>query len=448
LSDKQIKVVQKRTHYRQTQQRDSATNRQERILGWRQDRLEQGRALILGAGALGNEVAKNLALMGLGYMMIADFDRIERSNLSRAVFFRKTDARYHRPKAEVVAKRAQAINVTADAHAQAFHGDVVWELGGGVFRRVDVVLGCLDNVEARSAANATCLLTGTPYIDGGILGLAGNVTVVEPPTTACWECTTSAAERRHARDRYDSCSQVMRRGLKAGRLPSVQIASSIVAGYQAQEAVKVIQGLLRTAGFMIQYDASGTRPDLDVVTISRRPDCWCNRAETISDVIELSLSSATHTMQDVVSALERLGFQHPQVALPGPFVAARHCYGCHRTEPIMHPAFRLNTSVLACRFCEAQGDQVELLYIEQLPSEAFDRIEGGRALGRRVMELPMYDLGFPALALVHFSTRTAEGGCAQVAELSADAPQVMGKKAFADVRSRFVAQASRRATIE
>ena len=62
---------------------ESVTDRQELISGWSQDRFSEGRALIIGAGALGNEVAKNFALTGIGYMMIADFDIVERSNLSR-----------------------------------------------------------------------------------------------------------------------------------------------------------------------------------------------------------------------------------------------------------------------------------------------------------------------------------------------------------------------------
>lgn len=176
-----MKVLKRLSHQQQKTRRETSTDRQERIPGWRQDRLSQGRALVVGAGALGNEVVKNLALMGIGYILVADFDQVERSNLSRAVLFRKSDTRSHRSKAEVVARRAKVLNVMSQAHVQPFYGDVVWELGSGVFRRVDVVIGCLDNVEARMVLNAACLFTGTPFIDGGILGLAGNVTAVHPP---------------------------------------------------------------------------------------------------------------------------------------------------------------------------------------------------------------------------------------------------------------------------
>jgi adenylyltransferase/sulfurtransferase len=394
-----------------------------------------GRALILGAGALGNEVVKNLALMGLGYVLIADFDRVEQSNLSRGVFFRSGDVRKQKPKAELVAARSRVINVTSRAHVQTFNGDIVWQLGRGVFRRVDVVLGCLDNVEARIAANAACLLTGTPYIDGGILGLTGNVTAVHPPRTACWECITTAAERRNATDRYDSCARVMRRDISIGRLPAVQVASSIVAGFQTQEAVKVIQGQPWGAGHMIQYDASGKRPDLDVVAISRRPNCWCQYATTLDKVIEMPLSSA-NTALDLLAALQQQGVADPRIVLPGPFVVSRRCHNCRQIEAILQPAFTLDTAVLVCPSCGATRDKTELRSVERLSPEACAEVDQEGDLWSRILRMPLADLGFPQLALIHFADGSGDEVSLRVVELSADAVEVMGNDQFATVSRR------------
>ena len=63
--------------------------------------------LVVGAGALGNEIIKNLALLGVGRVFVADRDRIERSNLSRSVLFREADC--GRSKAEVAAERAREL---------------------------------------------------------------------------------------------------------------------------------------------------------------------------------------------------------------------------------------------------------------------------------------------------------------------------------------------------
>lgn len=76
---------------------------------------------------------------------------------------------------------------------------------------------------------------------------------------------TTKHERQQVSERY-SCVRIMQEELKQGRLPSVQIASSIIAGFQTQEAAKVILGLPWAAGHMIQYEASGMKTYLDVRT--------------------------------------------------------------------------------------------------------------------------------------------------------------------------------------
>src|SRR6185503_20211442 len=72
--------------------KDDRFHRFKLIGWWNQQRLRRAKALVVGAGALGNEIIKNLALLGWGNVLVADMDRIENSNLSRSVLYRESDS--------------------------------------------------------------------------------------------------------------------------------------------------------------------------------------------------------------------------------------------------------------------------------------------------------------------------------------------------------------------
>ena len=92
-------------------------DRQALIEWWDQRRVRDTRVVVVGAGALGNEILKLLALIGAGWTLVYDPDRIERSNLSRGVLFRDSDE--GQLKAEVVARRMREINPDVHVHAVA-----------------------------------------------------------------------------------------------------------------------------------------------------------------------------------------------------------------------------------------------------------------------------------------------------------------------------------------
>jgi hypothetical protein len=143
------------------------------ISWWEREKVQRAKVMVIGAGALGNEVIKNLALMGIGNLFIVDFDKVEAANLSRSILFREGDN--NRSKAEIAAARAKSIN--PDIHVQYMNGDVTSQLGLGIFRRMDVVIGCLDNREARLAVNRFCYWVNKPWVDGAIQELLGHARI-------------------------------------------------------------------------------------------------------------------------------------------------------------------------------------------------------------------------------------------------------------------------------
>lgn len=208
------------------------------ISWWQQETVRDATVLVIGAGALGNEVLKNLALMGIGNLFIADFDTIEDSNLSRSVLFRADD----RGKRKVDVAAAAVKQLNPDVKVQTFHGDINHQLGLGVFRHVDVIVGCLDNREARLSIDRFSQSVNRPWVDGAIQELMGIVRVFWPGRGANYESTLSDHDYQIIGLRY-SCPILAKQNILQGKVPTTPTSASIVAAFQTQEALKIIHGL-------------------------------------------------------------------------------------------------------------------------------------------------------------------------------------------------------------
>src|SRR5271156_1281445 len=117
-----------------------------RLIGWwDQERLRNANVVVIGAGALGNEILKNLALLGVRRILIVDLDRIEYSNLSRSVLYRPDDV--GQSKAQTAARAARSL--ADDAVVHALDANILTQVGLGLFGWADVIIAGLDNREAR-----------------------------------------------------------------------------------------------------------------------------------------------------------------------------------------------------------------------------------------------------------------------------------------------------------
>lgn len=207
------------------------------LLSWfKKDKVKNARVLVAGAGALGNEVVKNLALFGIGHIYVCDFDQIEISNLTRSVLFREEDAYNHAYKAEIVAKRAKEINPQIEV--TPIVGNLFSEVGFGLYKAVDVIIGCLDSRIARYQLNRLSLRAGKKWIDGSIENLTG-VVKVYTPGVSCYECGLSREEFNNIMLRT-GCADVVRTQTSAGRVATTPISASIIGAMQVQEAMKII----------------------------------------------------------------------------------------------------------------------------------------------------------------------------------------------------------------
>lgn len=206
-------------------------------LSWfKRHKVEKAQVMVVGCGALGNEVLKNLTLFGVGHLVIVDFDEVEYSNLTRSVLFSHEDAIHSRSKVEAAACRIREMN--PNVKVTPIRGNIGWQVGLGLIRRMDVVVGCLDNRKARYLLNRLCMRAGVPWVDGGIEGLEG-VAKVFVPGKNCYACTLEPHALKEL-SRSMSCASVIRRNVQAERVPTTPVVASVIGAVQAQEAMKLI----------------------------------------------------------------------------------------------------------------------------------------------------------------------------------------------------------------
>ncbi|KAL9390418.1 hypothetical protein Peur_019023 [Populus x canadensis] len=163
----------------------------------RDDLQEYARLLVIGAGGLGCELLKDLALSGFKNLEVIDMDRIEVTNLNRQFLFRLEDV--GKPKAEVAAKRVMervsGVNIVP-------HFCRIEDKEIDFYKDFSIIVLGLDSVEARSYINAVACgfleydsddnpleETVKPMVDGGTEGFKGHARVIMPGSTPCFECT-------------------------------------------------------------------------------------------------------------------------------------------------------------------------------------------------------------------------------------------------------------------
>ncbi len=265
---------------------------------WDQELLRQAKVLVIGAGALGNEILKNLALVGIGNILVLDLDRVENSNLSRSVLFRYEDE--GKSKAEAAARMIKEIN--PDCRVQWLEANVVYDLGLGVYRWANLVIGGLDNREARVAINSSCWKVGTPWIDGAIEVLFGVARVFIPPDSACYECTMNEMDYKLYNLRR-SCALLTRKDMVEGKVPTTPTIASIIAGIQVQEALKLIHkrdDMPPLVGKGLFFN--GLNYDSYMVEYQRKEECF-NSHECYDSIDELALSVQKTTLGDLLGII-------------------------------------------------------------------------------------------------------------------------------------------------
>ncbi|KAK4706052.1 ubiquitin-activating enzyme E1, partial [Phenoliferia sp. Uapishka_3] len=187
-----------------------------------QEKIENQRQFLVGAGAIGCEMLKNWAMMGLatgpkGKIYCTDLDTIEKSNLNRQFLFRAGDVGSF--KAEAGRRAVTEMNsglegkvevykvaVGPETEGELFCSDAariranlmfVGIFGDAFFDGIDGVTNALDNVAARQYMDQRCVYYEKPLLESGTLGTKANVQVVLPHITESYSSSQDPPEKSH-----------------------------------------------------------------------------------------------------------------------------------------------------------------------------------------------------------------------------------------------------------
>ncbi len=285
-------------------------------LSWfKQTKVREARVMVVGCGALGNEVLKNLVLFGVEHIVAVDFDTVETSNLTRSIFFSQEDALSHRYKVDVIAERLRQIN--PQVNILTVKGDIAHQVGLALIKKMNVVICCVDNRYARYCINRLCMRAGIPWVDGGIDGLEGTARVFAPGKN-CYACNLGPEGLKELSRRMP-CSAIIHKNEVAGRVPTTPVIASIIAAVEVQEAMKLIHEkeiedgeLTSLCGKMFYYE--GQHLTTKLVNFQAYDDD-CPVHEQWSPVCHTRLNTAMTVKEALASLSSTLRMENPKICL-------------------------------------------------------------------------------------------------------------------------------------
>ena len=247
--------------------------RQVLIPGWDQKKLSDASVLIVGVGAIGSFVAVNLALSGVGEIILVDMDTIELSNLNRQLLFSGEDV--GRSKAIVAAEKLRILNPAIEISC---YDDRVQEVPRTVLEKATIIVACLDTFRARRWVNSLAYDLKTPFVLSGMYAFLGQVQIIYPNETPCFECNpligqdklsqacTPLGEKRKSDREIDYEEREL--GIP---LPSIASMSSLIGGLITQEVIKIAIEIGKTINNYLFID--GLNNAFTEIELAKNPNC-------------------------------------------------------------------------------------------------------------------------------------------------------------------------------
>lgn len=219
-----------------------------------QQRIAEGKVLLIGVGGIGCAAAAYLASSGVGHITVCDFDTVDETNLGRQVLY--AQGHIGDLKAEVAAARLRKIN--PDIEVTAISERLVEDALVAAVASTDVVLDGCDNFPTRFQVSDACVDQGRRLVSGSAIRMEGQLAVFGPDYSAspCYRCLYAEAD--------ESLGDCAGNGVLAP-------VPGVIGTLMAVETLKFLAGVAAPAPLLRLYD--GTASEFRHLGISRRPDC-------------------------------------------------------------------------------------------------------------------------------------------------------------------------------
>jgi len=323
----------------------------------------------------------------VGEVWIVDRDTVETSNLSRTPLFRASDV--GKPKAEVAAQRLKSLN--EGIRVRWIFGDVEWDVGLGLFRRAQVVIGAVDSRRARLRLNRMSWRVKTPYVDGAIDGatLTGRVQVIVPGKGPCLECGWYDRDYTLLEDIYPC-----QKGAQLGS-PTFSTIAGVVGSVQAMEALRIVLGGPggTPSGRELRWDI--LHHTYVETRIKRRSGCLLDHNFFITEPLKLKGCVDRLTLREfLMTAEEEIQSKVAVVELYRDVARELLCPDCEWEARILKAAGKLTDEETLCRHCGRPAEVIRF-------GHAISRSEIVKEFGH----LPFSQIGVPPEDIVSVFTK-------------------------------------------
>lgn len=301
--------------------------------------------LVVGVGAGGNEVLKNLILMGFGNITILDFDIVEDSNLSRTTLFRKEDI--GKSKSLVAAERLKEFALHEKPNIVGLHGNLMTDFGKGLFVEHDIVICCVDTQKCRAYINDWCVMTKTPFFEMGFSEYDVDICFFAPDGTMTQQdgtiieklpssdgkfpkfngefpvCLREEIGFGSFEEKRNSCSGFKVQDTNLAKIPTIQVSAAMAGVLVATELIKYLNGIDTIKNKMLLY--FGRTYETMICNYKRSAKCLIHDVVFTCDTTNISNKNS---IGELISELENKNCGNVLLKLPDEFILSGVCHGC------------------------------------------------------------------------------------------------------------------------